>query len=85
MSTDEDCRAVIELLKKNKKNRTPEELAAILVRFGFKEHKRNRGSHRPFSKPGCAVSAGIPDGGRKGVLVPYVNGVIRALEEGCDE
>ncbi len=85
MSTDEDCRAVIERLKKSKKNHTPDELASILVQFGFTEHPRTRGSHRPLSKPGCDISPGIPGGGRKDVLVAYVRGVIRVLEECCDE
>lgn len=84
MPTD-NCREVIQSLKTNKKNRTPGELAAILVRFGFKEHPRKAGSHRPFSKPGCEIVASIPDGGRSEVLVAYVRKVIRALEECCDE
>lgn len=84
MPTDE-CREVIENLKRNKKNRTPGELIAILDRFGFKEHPRSGGSHRPFSKPGCEFGVSIPDGGKKEVLVPYVRKVIRALEECCDD
>jgi predicted RNA binding protein YcfA (HicA-like mRNA interferase family) len=84
MPTD-DCREVIDKLKRNKKNHSPGALVAILIRFGFIEHPRSAGSHRPFSKPGCELSVVIPDGGRNAVLVPYVRNVIRALEECCDE
>jgi predicted RNA binding protein YcfA (HicA-like mRNA interferase family) len=84
MPTDE-CREVIEQLKRNKKNRTPAELVEILKQFGFKEHPRGAGSHRPLSKPGCEIGVSIPDGGRASVLVPYVRKVIRALEECCDD
>lgn len=84
MPTD-DCRQVIDELKRNKKNRTPAELVAILERFGFKEHPRSGGSHRPLSKPGCDLNVSVPDGGKSTVLVPYVRKVIRALEECCDD
>jgi predicted RNA binding protein YcfA (HicA-like mRNA interferase family) len=82
MPTDE-CREVIEDLKRNKKNRTFAELARILESFGFTMHPRTKGSHRPFNKPGCPLGLSIPEGG-KHVLLPYVRKVIRALEECCD-
>ena len=84
MPTD-DCREVIEQLKRNKKNRTATELIEILKSFGFTEHPRKSGSHRKTTKPGCETMVLIPDHGRGTVKVAYVRLTIRALEECCDD
>ena len=78
------CREVIDDLKTNKKNRTFGELRSLLEEFGFEMHPRTRGSHRAFSRAGCAYSPSIPEV-RGSVLAVYVRSVIRALEEVCDD
>lgn len=79
-----DCRGVIADLKTDKTNRNFAELKAILESFGFEMRARqSRGSHRPFSKPGCFIQPSIPEG-RGSVLAVYVRKVVQALEECCD-
>jgi predicted RNA binding protein YcfA (HicA-like mRNA interferase family) len=78
------CRDHIAQLKADKTNQTFRDLAGILAAHGFVMHRRKRGSHRAFSRPGCFTSPSIPEG--RGALLPaYVRSVIRALEEICDE
>jgi hypothetical protein len=78
------CRDTIEQLKANKKNRTFRELAAILGQYGFKMHPRSGGSHRTFKRPGIWTSVVLIEGADPQLAV-YVRGVVRALEECCDE
>ena len=81
----DDCRDVAAQLNANKKNRTYEELKAVLERFGFRESPRKTaGSHRIFTKSGCAMNVSLKK--TKGpMLAAYVRAVVVALEECCDD
>lgn len=79
-----DWRDLRDHLKKNRKNATFDELKTLLEAAGFKMHPRNKGSHRAFTKSGCFWSPLVPEG-RGPVLVAYVQKVLKALEECCDE
>ncbi len=78
------CRDLIEQLKADKKNRTYRELKAILEAHGFTMHPPTKGSHRAFKRPGV-VERPVLIEGRDPQLPVYVRGVVRALEECCDE
>jgi predicted RNA binding protein YcfA (HicA-like mRNA interferase family) len=78
------CRELIEQLKSDKKNRTFQELQRMLEANGFVMHPRSGGSHRVFTRPGLSTRVVLIEGADP-VLAAYVRGVIRALEECCDE
>ena len=80
----EGCRDLIEQLKADKRNRTFKQLQKILEANGFVMHPRSGGSHRVFKRPGVWARAELIEGSDP-QLAPYVRGVIRALEECCDE
>jgi hypothetical protein len=82
--TPGDCREVMDDLKARKTGRTFDELRRILESAGGRMHARSGGSHRVFSKPGCAQAPTLKET-RGEVLQAYVWAVIRALEEWCED
>ena len=84
MAQNDDCQALTERLRSNKKSTTFADVKSILEAAGFTMHPRKRGSHRAFSKAGCFFSPSIPEG-RGPLLVAYVRKAIQALEECCDD
>ena len=84
MPPPDGCRETIEYLVSNRKSQTFEDLRRVLEEFGFAMHPRGGGSHRAFSRPGSFVSPPLRQA-RGPVLPAYVNAVIRALREMCDD
>jgi hypothetical protein len=79
-----DCRATIRALRDEPTGRTGDELAAILVEFGFKGEARKVGLNVAFTHDGSEVIPTFPPGTRP-IKKIYVTAVIAALREICDE